>query len=282
MAISVPNQRHTLIQYGNYLDSRFPSGAGVGGGSMVTITFDDRNVGSGPFFDAYGGANGTTTQVFGSGKSARCNSALLETDLDWLAGNPTHQVPLGGEVWWRFRTFFPTGYDFTGLIKFMRLQTAVGGAASGHLDIFFRDRGTGSDTTNVAYFDAKVEGPEVEVFGAATLPTGIVRGVWQTWNCYVKWHNVAASAKIRLWRDNQLIINTSAIATLPTASHYMGNASDATSGFMLMTFWNGSGSPASQEFYVDDWAISTSISGAPTTVDSNGYPWIGVGVGGVS
>lgn len=281
MAITLVTQRHTLTQYGNYLDSRFPNGAGVGGGSMVTTNFDDRVVGAGSFFDAYAGANGSTVQSFGAGKSVAGPATIGQDQLDWLAGNPTHQVPLGGEVWWRFRTFFPVGYDFSGLIKFMRLQTAVGGALSGHLDILFRDRGTGSDTTNVGYFDAILEGPAVYAFGAATVPTGIVRGVWQTWNCYVKWHNVAASSKIRVWRDNKLIIDTSAIATLPSASHYMGKASDGTSGFMLITFWNG-GSPQTQTCYIDDWAISSSISGAPTQVDSNGYPWIGVGVGGVS
>jgi hypothetical protein len=286
MAISVPNQRHTLIQYGNYLDSRFPSGTGVGGGSMVDFNFDDRTgSGAGSFFDALAGANPTTEQTFGSGKALRCPMVTSADELDWLAGNPTHQIPLGGEIWVRFRTYFPTGFNFVAVpvLKFLRLQTALSGAPSGHFDFLIRYFGENGDTNNRGFFDPALEGPATPIFGNSSTapPTGLVTGRWQTWNFYVKWHNVAASSKVRMWRDNKLLIDHSTIATLASASAYMGSAADSTSGVMFITHWNGF-PPQDQVCYIDDWAVSSSISGSPTQVDSNGYPWIGMGQGGVS
>jgi len=243
-------------------------------------------------FDTYGGGVISTEQAYGgSGKSVKCTIGNGATDANFLAGRfLPHNLGQGDEIWVRFRTFFPTGFNFdagSGNLKFFRIDHGPGSGGNkghgAHIDWYVCDVGDGSDPTNVGYWNWINESDHFwypntgdPIVRAHTIPTGIVRNTWQTWNFYYKLNSVASSGRIRLWRDSTLIVDTNVYRTLGSATNVIGSTSDGScQGIMFVTYWNG-GSPQAQSCYVDDWTIYDSITGAPSNTDSGGRPWIGV------
>jgi len=253
------------------------SGGGSEVGSMVDFDFEDDELPS--FFNTYAGGVISTEQAYSGTRSVKCTAAEDEANLDWLAGKPLHRLTQGDEIWVRFRTFFPTGYDFSvsTSLKFLRVdQGANSGVNRGHgahIDYYLQS----ANDTDVGFWNFIQEDIQSWMFaGAERPPSGIIRNTWQTWNFYLLLHSVASSARVRLWCDETLIIDSNTRATLGAATNEVGSIADGNcQGVMFMTYWNG-GSPQAQSCYLDDWAISTNISGAPTATDGAGNPWIGL------
>lgn len=260
------------------------------GTPALFLNFDSLTVGSSSGLGTVGGAIPTVdnAQSFSGANSAKTTIASGA----FFAGGyrtVTVQCTQGDEVWFRFRTFFPTGFNFqapgNGHLKFMRIDTGpTSGASHSHLD-WYLAAGSG---TAAGFWDFILEGSAQSwLFGGTPttpVPTGIVRNVWQTWEGYYKLHTVAASAIIRLWRDGVRIVDTSAnIPSGVAARSTLNNATDVAGfdaggnggGFMMSTYWNG-GSPANQSWWIDDFTIYTSKTGAPANVDSSGNPFIGM------
>lgn len=244
----------------------------------VSLNFDS-DTSLPAFFDSYGYGSISTAQKYGgTGKSVACSIAAA--GHDWgLAGRLNNRLVQGDEIWIRFRTFFPTGYDFTASphLKFFRIDqgTTASGGHGAHIDWYIRFLGQAGDTNNVGYFDFIQEDIQSWLYDTTTVPTGIVRNQWQTWNIYYKLHATAASARIRLWRDSSLLVDVNTRATLGASGNVVGCKTDGSAqGIMFSTYWNG-GAPATQTCYVDDWEIATNAS-PPTSTDSGGRIWIGL------
>lgn len=269
--------------------SRVLSGAPAGGGGGSYTPIIDNNFNSyadGTFASAMGGTfNGYTygtassTQAYGgSGKSVACSINASATDWGLASKLPT-RLGENDEVWIRFRTFFPTGYDFdaTPHLKFFRIDqgTVASGGHGAHLDWYIRFVGNAGDTDNVGFLDYIQENQQSWLYDYEAIPSGIVRNTWQTWNFYFKLHGTAAGGRIRIWRDSSLLADFNSRMTLGASDYVVGASSDGNAqGFMFSTYWNG-GSPATQTCYIDDWQIATSAS-PPTATDSGGRTWIGL------
>ncbi|MFO1394706.1 MAG: hypothetical protein U1F09_13155 [Steroidobacteraceae bacterium] len=277
------NARGTIALVGAAIAQASAAGGLTVSGSYTPEISADFETGSGPpaWFDTYGGGSTTTEQAYSGTKSLKLTVNSGQFDVPWLAGKPTNRLGQGDEIWARFRTYFPAGYNFSAgpHLKFFRID--VGSPASGghgaHLDWYIRSgvSPNQADATGVGVFDFIQEEIQSWLYDTDALPTGIVRGQWQTWNFYYKLHSVASSARIRLWRDNTLLVDTNARATLGSSTTVVGCKTDGNAqGIMVVTYWNG-GAPATQSFYLDDFVVATSAS-PPASTDSGGRIWIGV------
>lgn len=257
--------------------------AGVSsGGSFSPLFQTDFEGASLPsWFDAYGGGSISTEQAYSGTKSAKCSVTSGSADLNYLAGRPSVNLGEGQEIWVRFRTFFPTGYSFSASphLKFFRIDQGPGSGVNkghgAHIDWYIRFVGQAGDTNNVGYLDYIQENQQSWLYDTTTLPSGIVRNTWQTWNFYYKLHSVAASGRIRLWRDSTLLVDVNSRVTLGSSTNVIGSTADANAqGIMFQTYWNG-GAPQTQSCYIDDWCVATQAS-PPTNTDSGGNLFIGV------
>lgn len=229
----------------------------------------------------------STAQSYSPTHSGRIDITAASTAPGGAANalSTSVQPTQGDEVWFRVRTFFPLGFDFTASphLKFLRIDTGtVAGSGHGsHIDWYVRSGGPSA----VGYFDFILEGVASWLYGGGSptpLPTGIIRGQWQTWEVYYKLHSNAANAIIRMWRDGTLICDTSAgipattptRATLNASTDIIGGNNGLAGGFMHVTYWNG-GSPATQSWYIDDFTVYTSLTGRPTATDASGNTYIG-------
>jgi hypothetical protein len=257
--------------------------ASVGGGSP--LVFFDFDTGGVPFNGYNDGASIQTTQAYSGTKSCRISVTSASTLGGISQYTPGYTPTEGDEVWFRIRTFFPAGFDFSASpkLKFLRIDT--GSAPDGHgshLDWYILN----ADGTNAGYFNWILEGVASWLWTdnpTTPLATGIVRDTWQTWEVYYKLHSSAGSAAIRLWRDGVLICDTTANlpsgtptrATLNGSTHIIGNSPVFQQGYMHVTYWNG-GAPATESWYVDDFTVYTSLSGLPSAFDAAGNRYIGM------
>lgn len=275
-------------------------GTGGVGTPAYFNNFDSLTNGSSAPFNTFNFATVSNAQSFDSPNSVV--SAVTKSSDSFGGGialstsiNPT----VGDEVWFRIRTFFPAGFNFTAkgggsatALKFMRIDTSPTSAATdhSHIDWYLFD----GNATSVGTFDWIYEGSAKGgpgnlgwLFGGGGAGTGIssgiIRGQWQTWEVYYKLAVTGSAAIIRFWRDGTLICDTSAnipasVPQLPTiiTGNSIYGAFGNPGGFMWSTYWNG-GSPVSQSAYCDDFTIYTSLTGRPTATDANGNTFIGIG-----
>lgn len=235
------------------------------------------------FFNTYNYGAPSTDQAYGgSGKSEKCSVVTGQTDWG-IAGSLPFRLGLGQEIWVRFRTFFPSGFSFKGLphLKFMRIDQgdSASGGHGAHIDWYIQNVTGGTpanDSADVGNFNFIQENWQDWMYADAARPaTGIVRGVWQTWNFYYLLGATPSTSRVRLWRDSTLICDSNARATLGAVGNFIGSSSDGNAqGIMLSTYWNG-GAPRDQSAYFDDFEIATS-NAPPTATDSGGRIWIGV------
>lgn len=259
-------------------------GGGIGTPAFFQ-NFDALTPGSG---DTLNGQSGTVdnTVSYSSPNSTKSTIASGAFNFGWANALPiTNQPAEGNEIWFRFRTFFPTGFDFTSSphLKFIRIDTGTTPNGHGsHIDWYILNGGS----TAVGYFDFIYEGVNSWLFGGAAptpVPTGIIRNQWQTWEVYYYLSSVASTAIIRFWRDGTLICDTS--NNIPSgvgqrstinSGYIVGGNNGTAQGEMIITYWNG-GSSATQSGNCDDFTVYTSLTGDPVNRDANGNLFIGTG-----
>jgi hypothetical protein len=188
----------------------------------------------------------------------------------------------GSEIWVRVHTFFPSDFDYNSTsngskLKFLRVHTASGD-----------DGRDGSCVPkNEGYNDWYIY-PDTQFFGDS--PFGFIKecqgkwgnfgsfkngmsikkGVWETYEMYIKLDNVSAAqgggGMVRVWRDDELLGEFNDMQTLMTPKSYADS-------FLLFTYWNGN-APKTQHMYIDDLVITNE---KPSSVDKFGNPRIGRG-----
>jgi len=177
------------------------------------------------------------------------------------------KVPAGGEVWFRVRTYYPSGFSFSAnpWLKFLRLHTtdASGTSNYGYDDWYINLR----DATYPYQFI--YEGEQVWYqFGKKSDAPQFNK--WETYEMYVKFDTVPASkggkAVVRFWKDGVLIGESKDRITLKNANAFANAA-------YIFTYWNG-GAPQTQTMYIDDVVLQTDT---PAARDAQGNPYIGVG-----
>lgn len=173
----------------------------------------------------------------------------------------------GDEVWVRVHVFFPSDFEFNqnGRNKFLRLRTFdSSGNSEGYNDLYFDGM---LDTTTYDYI---FEGLQ-RWYAMGDRDDLFPLGQWRTVEYYLKLddktEDEGGDARLRVWIDGQLIGDTGSRANLLTPDSYIES-------LYFFTYWDNDGAHLTQSFYVDDLIVT---SDTPDNVDSNGFPFIGVG-----
>lgn len=255
------------------------SGAGtVAGGAYTPAVSSDFEAGNTSVFNAFGyNLTNSTTRAYSGARSARFNQVAGSTGFGGSSVLP-NSYGNGAEIWLRFRTYFDLGFNFaaTPWLKFTRLDIwAPGPVHSGHIDCYIK----GGGASAVGGFDFIEENADNNWwFNSATaLPTGIIRGQWQTFEFYWKLGTTPETSRRRVWRDGVNIYDGAARRLLGNANQILANNAffpGNPQGVAFSTYWNGA-AQANASCYIDDWKIATSDS-PPTLVDASGRPFIGL------
>ena len=211
--------------------------------------------------------------------------------------NLSHDVPLGKTIWLRMKMFFPSAFSFGYTYAGSTVPTPTADGCPGIANdgnptgtkwlVFSPDVGT-SRAYLLAPNDFRSINPAVGSgrvaleYNAVTQPitAAFPRDEWVTLELAMKVSNTG-TGYLRAWMNGVLIGSlggpTGTISTVSpsaTAIHDWG----------LGDYWNGSpwtdGLAGRDTFYVDEVVVATDLDGygAPESVDSNGYPMIGVDV----
>ena len=180
-----------------------------------------------------------------------------------------NKLSRGTEIWMRVRTYFPSGFNYNstgegGVLKFLRVKTESSAAVhEGYSNWLIMPEGSSPS------YDWIMEGnsPQNIYFGSTS--DAVQRGVWETWEMYLKLDNVPMSqggtARARLYKNGKLLKDIQDQETLMTAT------SKATD-FYLFTYWNG-GAPKSQSMFIDSMTVTTDT---PSNRDANNFPYLGM------
>lgn len=202
-----------------------------------------------------------------SGKmSGRTSITAGATAFGKWGGIITHpsKVQRYGEIWFRVRTFFPSGFDYTAgpHLKFLRVHVRSDAEANqGYNDLYVNNPGT----SNPYQFIYEGE----QVWSKIGAPSDAIQtGVWETYEMYVKLDTVPVSkggqARVIVWKNGKRLKDITDRITLYGSNSYSERSH-------LFTYWNG-GAPKSQYMYFDDLVITTK---QPAARDSSGFPMIG-------
>jgi len=196
-------------------------------------------------------------------------------------------VPVGGELWMRFRIYVPAGFDWTctPIMKLMRwaVKTAGGGQA-GYISVLTtRPSNYSCHATDATKYGYLVMDDEVvnSTSRPDLYPSGQPKYFCQigAHDGYLTpgWHTVEMYARVgdnndgilRAWHNGMLICETTGISTVPPG----GAIHKGDGGFTghILGYWNG-GVPKNQSLYFDDFALSYTT---PAARDTGGNPMIG-------
>ena len=185
--------------------------------------------------DAGGGTRYTAEQSYEGGKGAVLSAKRGRENYGRWGGRVVFPERLrkGDEIWWRVRTRWPKGMDYSAnpRLKFLRIHTcSAAGKNHGYNDIYINPPGS------KVPFQFIYEGGQkwTKLGGAAEA---IVPDVWETYEYYVKLDDVAVadggSARVRFWKNGKLVRDITDRKTLKTHDDYADSA-------LLFTYWNSS------------------------------------------
>lgn len=236
------------------------------------------------FGDAAGRTEYTSEQYVEGGMG--CKMQIEKGSVGWANWGGRKNLPTklykGSEIWVRVHTFFPEEFDYDSdgegsKVKFLRVHTmgeedgkrgSCVGANEGYNDWYLHP--TTKLFGDEAYGFIKECQGKWRFFGSFKNGISIKKGVWETYEMYLKLDNVAASnggqGLVRVWRNEELLGEFRDIRTLMTSKSYAVS-------LLMFTYWNG-GSPKSQHMYMDDLIVTNE---RPGSQDSAGNPRIGTG-----
>ena len=238
---------------------------------QIHLTFDQQSAGES--CKGIGSGRGYVSKERAYSDPNSCVFWIKEGATGWGTWGGTITLPQhldsGDEVWIRLRMFVPEDFDYTSSsegsrLKFLRVRTrSASDSNHGYDDIYINPPGR-QEPYGFIY-----EGEQKwRMFGSPK--TSINKGTWETWEYYLRFDSVPVTsggrAIVRVWKNGELILETTERKTLKTAESY------ATAVY-LFTYWNG-GSPKTQHLYVDDIVITTST---PGDRDRYGNAFVGVG-----
>ena len=148
-----------------------------------------------PVFGSAGGVLYTTAKSFEGGKGVEMNITAGDTGFGiWggIIGHPTAPQKKGDQIWFRVRTYWPSGFNYDstgegGHLKFLRIHTqSAGGGKWGYNDWYMNPRGT--DISHKFIFEG-------EQMWYDMVPTAYQPqyDVWESYEFYVKLDDVPVS-----------------------------------------------------------------------------------------
>jgi len=189
-----------------------------------------------------------------------------------LDGSGRTPLGIGAELWVRFRIYMPDGFDYGvysagDTLKFVRLH--ITGATDAYWDWQLRREGSSSPYgTLISHNDCSSYSDCWQFFG--TTAEQPIRQVWETFEMYVKVHNVpvdeGGEARARVWKNGVLIGDL-------TRHRTINDPGDIVDTWRFGDYWNG-GAPRDQHLYFDDLVITNE---RPSAMDLDGNPYIGMG-----
>ncbi len=219
-------------------------------------------------FDAAGRTVASDEQSYSGTTSAKMEIRESDGGAFGMWGGVVPLQPTiakGGEVWVRFRVFWPESFEFSAFpyMKFMRLHTKIpSGENSGYNDLYI-DK---ADDTLEVLRCIKEKHNIWEVYNGHKIP----RNTWETYEMYLFVDDISVNdggdARMRVWRDGELIFDRTDVPTI-------NQAGGEVDYFYLFTYWNNE-TPPNNYVYVDDLVITTHLN-PPSFRDSDGHLFIG-------
>ena len=241
-------------------------------GWTVELDFEQDTVGQRcPFDDAASRSFVSTSKASNGTKSCEFNVTQGATGFgDWggIVDLPSN-LSTGDEVWIRVKTYWPAGFNYDSTsegnrLKFIRLHTRSASRDNeGYDDWYINPKGATQP------FRFIFEGEQVwEPFGTAS--DRIAEETWEIYEFYLKLDSVAVDnggqARVRVWKNGRLMEEITNRKTLVSSASFADL-------LYFFTYWNG-GAPKTQSMYVDEIVVTSDI---PTSTDSNGNPFVGLG-----
>lgn len=220
------------------------------------------------------GPNTYVTSEQSSSGSKSCKMKIYAGDLGWGGGFVLPgKLKKGDELWMRFRLFVPNGFDPNvsngESNKFIRFTVKDVGGVGSFLDWKWMDEDMPSAYAVKLQRDNCTSWEECHQLLGSNSDRPI-RGVWETYEIYVKFDNVQVDSggqgRVRVWKNGKLIGNQ-------TKRRTMNNPDDYVESALIFSYWNG-GSPQTQHLYFDD-LVATNVK--PASRDSQGNAYIGEG-----
>lgn len=205
-------------------------------GWILKFDFNDGEVGEKvPGFGAAGQTRFTTEQSYEGGKAVVLKAERGKENYGrWGARIKfPRMLKKGDQVWWRVRTFWPKGMDYSAnpRLKFLRVHTCTPkGKNRGYNDVYMN--APGSDIP----FQFIYEGAH-RWHPLSTARDAVVPDTWETYEYYVKLDDQTVEqggqARIRFWKNGKLLKDITSRKTLKTPEDYADCA-------LLFTYWNSS------------------------------------------
>jgi hypothetical protein len=185
--------------------------------------------------DAAGGAKYTAEQSYEGGQAALLAARRGQENFGHWGGSIAFPAKLrqGDELWWRVRTFWPKGMDYSAnpRLKFLRIHTsAADGTHRGYNDIYINP--LGSKTPFQYIYEGAHEWSPV-----GDAKDAIVPDQWETYEIYLKLDDRSkddgGQARVRVWKNGRLLVDITDRKTLKLAD-------DCADRALLFTYWNSS------------------------------------------
>lgn len=245
------------------------------GAWSVNEDYDNQSVGErcGDFWGNFSSSK-VTSELSSSGTKS-CKMQTYKGGLGWGGGFTfPDTLKKGDEYWLRFRIFMPNGFDYNIYSagdgnKFIRISVKDSDNVTSFLGWKWNNEGKSTAYDEGLQRDLPcVNAVCRQYFGSNSDRP--VRGVWETYEMYVKFDDVPVDSggqgRVRAWKNGKLLGDLTRRRTL-------NNPDDVVIATHIFSYWNG-GSPKTQHLYFDD-LVATNVR--PSATDSQGNPYIGVG-----
>jgi len=229
------------------------------------------------------------TDALGAAWTSVCRNNVLQyqavpapnTSFEPIFSN-ADGIQAGDEIWYSFKTFFPTGYSFrAGGVGLKWFGITIYGATGentplGHLYINYDNAGGWQYYSEVA--GTGIYGSTGNNhFRTGTGAWSLTTNTWDTWDIYVKLAVIpvgsGGTGLIRMWKNKVLVGEITNAAILDTAtSRYAGYA-------FFCDYWNGTGADwpsQNQVNYISDTAIAVNSA----SKSRNDTPFVGTDASG--
>lgn len=185
--------------------------------------------------DAAGGTKYTTEQSYEGGKAAVLNARRGKENYGRWGGRVRFPTRLhkGDKIWWRVRTFWPMGTDYSAnpRLKFLRIHTCTAnGANQGYNDIYINTPGSKIP------FQFIYEGAQRWSY-VSSAEDAIVPDKWETYEFFLRLDDRSVDdggqARVQFWKNGKLLKDITDRKTLKLANDYVDCG-------LLFTYWNSS------------------------------------------
>lgn len=225
----------SLVACGTVTGQEVSAEAGASGWTL-RYDFNDGSLGEKVAgLDAGGRTTYTDEQVFEGEQAASLRALRGKENFGGWGGRMMFPEELGqgDEIWWRVRTYWPEGMDYSASprLKFLRIHTkGPDGSNHGYNDLYINTPGSSTPFNFIYEGEAKWSSVGEEA-------DAIAHDTWETYELYLKLDDRSVDdggeARIRIWKGDELLADITDRKTLKTAD-------DTAEAALLFTYWNSS------------------------------------------